>query len=76
MASGSSEDRVLFKKLRYHYAVFDEGHMLKNMTSIRYQSLLKIQVVAGNGGHLTLAFQIRKNSSSLCLYQHCCQAIN
>lgn len=43
MASGSSEDRVLFKKLRYHYAVFDEGHMLKNMTSIRYQSLLKIQ---------------------------------
>lgn len=65
MASGSSEDRVLFKKLRYHYAVFDEGHMLKNMTSIRYQSLLKIQVMASISGHLILAFQIRKNSSSL-----------
>lgn len=44
MASGSSEDRVLFKKLCYHYAIFDEGHMLKNMASIRYQSLMKIQV--------------------------------
>ncbi|ESN92387.1 hypothetical protein HELRODRAFT_103742 [Helobdella robusta] len=42
MASGSVEDRVLFKKFNYRYAVFDEGHMLKNMHSNRYKSLMKI----------------------------------
>ncbi|WAR07391.1 SMRCD-like protein [Mya arenaria] len=42
MASGSVEDRTLFKKFEFHYAIFDEGHLLKNMTSIRYQSLMKI----------------------------------
>ena len=44
MASGSVEDRALFKKYQFHYSVFDEGHMLKNMTSMRYQSLMKIKV--------------------------------
>ena len=44
MASGSNEDRALFKKLKFNYAVFDEGHMLKNMSSMRYQSLMKIRV--------------------------------
>ncbi|GAB1607804.1 SWI/SNF-related matrix-associated actin-dependent regulator of chromatin subfamily A containing DEAD/H box 1-like [Argonauta hians] len=43
MATGSIEDRVLFKKTQFHYAVFDEGHMLKNMASLRYQNLMKIQ---------------------------------
>ena len=44
MASGSTEDRALFKRTQFHYAVFDEGHMLKNMTSLRYQALMKIKV--------------------------------
>ena len=44
MASGSNEDRALFKKLKFNYAIFDEGHMLKNMSSMRYQSLMKIRV--------------------------------
>ncbi|XP_014783505.1 SWI/SNF-related matrix-associated actin-dependent regulator of chromatin subfamily A containing DEAD/H box 1 [Octopus bimaculoides] len=43
MATGCLEDRVLFKKTQFHYAVFDEGHMLKNMASLRYQNLMKIQ---------------------------------
>ncbi|CAI9739166.1 SNF-related matrix-associated actin-dependent regulator of chromatin subfamily A containing DEAD H box 1- [Octopus vulgaris] len=43
MATGCLEDRVLFKKTQFHYAVFDEGHMLKNMSSLRYQNLMKIQ---------------------------------
>ena len=33
----------MFKKLEFQYAVFDEGHMLKNMSSMRYQSLMKIR---------------------------------
>lgn len=37
------EDRRLFKKLRFEYLVFDEAHMLKNMKSSRYQSLVKIK---------------------------------
>ncbi|XP_021366785.1 SWI/SNF-related matrix-associated actin-dependent regulator of chromatin subfamily A containing DEAD/H box 1-like [Mizuhopecten yessoensis] len=43
MATGSVEDRSLFKKFEFHYSIFDEGHMLKNMSSLRYQNLMKIQ---------------------------------
>ena len=34
----------MFKKLDFRYAIFDEGHMLKNMSSQRYQALMKIRV--------------------------------
>lgn len=47
MATGGVEDRILFKKTKFHYAVFDEGHMLKNMSSLRYQNLMKIRVSRG-----------------------------
>ncbi|CAH1799314.1 unnamed protein product [Owenia fusiformis] len=43
-ATSSVEDRLLFKSLKCHYGVLDEGHMLKNMTSLRYQNLMKIRV--------------------------------
>ena len=43
MATGSLDDRLLFKRMKFHYAVFDEGHMLKNMTSARYKGLARIQ---------------------------------
>ena len=43
MATGSLDDRLLFKRVKFHYAVFDEGHMLKNMTSARYKGLTRIQ---------------------------------
>jgi len=43
MATGSLDDRLLFKRMKFHYAVFDEGHMLKNMTSARYKGLTRIQ---------------------------------
>ncbi|ELU04658.1 hypothetical protein CAPTEDRAFT_222942 [Capitella teleta] len=42
VATNSAEDRVLFKKLKFLYAIFDEGHMLKNMQSVRYKGLMKI----------------------------------
>ena len=44
MATGGVEDRSLFKKFQFHYAVFDEGHLLKNMSSLRFQNLMKISV--------------------------------
>lgn len=37
------EDRKLFKRIRFEYLIFDEAHMLKNMKSGRYQSLIKIK---------------------------------
>merc|ERR1712032_1128331 len=37
------EDRVLFKKMEFHYVVFDEAHMLKNMASQRYEQLMEIR---------------------------------
>uniref|UniRef100_A0A671Q122 DNA helicase n=1 Tax=Sinocyclocheilus anshuiensis TaxID=1608454 RepID=A0A671Q122_9TELE len=39
---GNDHDRSLFRKLRLKYAVFDEGHMLKNMNSQRYRHLMAI----------------------------------
>lgn len=43
---GNESDRSLFRKLKLQYAVFDEGHMLKNMNSLRYRHLLAINVSA------------------------------
>ncbi|KAG7476696.1 hypothetical protein MATL_G00085650 [Megalops atlanticus] len=40
LAIGTDSDRSLFRKLKLHYAVFDEGHMLKNMNSLRYRHLM------------------------------------
>ncbi|XP_030623950.1 SWI/SNF-related matrix-associated actin-dependent regulator of chromatin subfamily A containing DEAD/H box 1b [Chanos chanos] len=42
LAVGNGSDRGLFRKLRLEYAVFDEGHMLKNMNSLRYRHLMAI----------------------------------
>lgn len=39
-----NEDRGLFRKLSLEYAVFDEGHMLKNMKTQRYRHLMAINV--------------------------------
>ncbi|XP_071763311.1 SWI/SNF-related matrix-associated actin-dependent regulator of chromatin subfamily A containing DEAD/H box 1A [Centroberyx gerrardi] len=39
---GNDSDRSLFRKLHLKYAVFDEGHMLKNMNSLRYRHLMAI----------------------------------
>ncbi|XP_075241493.1 uncharacterized protein LOC142336493 isoform X2 [Convolutriloba macropyga] len=36
-------DRTLFKKLHIQYMVIDEGHMLRNMSSLRYQQLMRIK---------------------------------
>ncbi|XP_069711721.1 SWI/SNF-related matrix-associated actin-dependent regulator of chromatin subfamily A containing DEAD/H box 1 [Phaenicophaeus curvirostris] len=41
-AISSSEDRGLFRRLKLNYAIFDEGHMLKSMNSVRYQHLMTI----------------------------------
>ncbi|XP_064416239.1 SWI/SNF-related matrix-associated actin-dependent regulator of chromatin subfamily A containing DEAD/H box 1A isoform X2 [Latimeria chalumnae] len=39
-AISNADDRSLFRRLKLHYAIFDEGHMLKNMSAIRYQHLM------------------------------------
>ena len=43
MVISSADDRVLFRKLDFHYVVFDEAHMLKNMSTSRYENLMKVQ---------------------------------
>lgn len=42
LAIGNDSDRSLFRKLPLTYAVFDEGHMLKNMNTLRYRHLMAI----------------------------------
>ncbi|KGL81644.1 SWI/SNF-related matrix-associated actin-dependent regulator of chromatin subfamily A containing DEAD/H box 1, partial [Tinamus guttatus] len=41
-AISSADDRRLFRRLKLSYAIFDEGHMLKNMNAVRYQYLMTI----------------------------------
>lgn len=43
MVISSPDDRVLFRKLSFHYVVFDEAHMLKNMATTRYENLMRVQ---------------------------------
>ncbi|XP_013776880.1 SWI/SNF-related matrix-associated actin-dependent regulator of chromatin subfamily A containing DEAD/H box 1-like [Limulus polyphemus] len=43
MITSCAEDRSMFKKLAFHYVIFDEAHMLKNMRSQRYQHLIRIK---------------------------------
>ena len=43
MVINSVDDRVLFRKLDFHYVIFDEAHMLKNMATSRYENLMRVQ---------------------------------
>jgi SWI/SNF-related matrix-associated actin-dependent regulator 1 of chromatin subfamily A len=38
----SNEDKKMFRVTNFHYVVFDEAHMLKNMCTQRYTTLLRI----------------------------------
>lgn len=40
-AQGDDRDRKFFRKIDWDCSIFDEGHVLKNFQSQRYQSLLK-----------------------------------
>uniref|UniRef100_A0A1A7YM30 DNA helicase n=1 Tax=Iconisemion striatum TaxID=60296 RepID=A0A1A7YM30_9TELE len=42
LATSNDSDRSLFRKLRLQCAIFDEGHMLKNMNTNRYRHLMAI----------------------------------
>ncbi|KAM7452234.1 ATP-dependent helicase smarcad1 [Porites harrisoni] len=43
VANGNDEDRRFLRKLNCNYLVLDEGHMLKNMQSQRYQGLMRMK---------------------------------
>ena len=40
----SQDDRKLFKRITFEYAIFDEAHQLKNMNSKKYNGLIMIKV--------------------------------
>ncbi|KAJ3575099.1 hypothetical protein NP233_g1325 [Leucocoprinus birnbaumii] len=41
LAQGDERDRKFFRKIDWNCCIYDEGHVLKNFQSQRYQSLLK-----------------------------------
>lgn len=43
LAQGDDMDRKFFKKIKWDACVFDEGHVLKNFQSQRYQALMKFR---------------------------------
>lgn len=67
LAIGNDSDRSLFRKLRLKYALFDEGHMLKNMNSLRYRHLMAINVSALTFRLLTLLWGIPDSNENLSL---------
>lgn len=42
MIASSPEERKMFRVSKLHYVIFDEAHMLKNMTTQRYHQLAQI----------------------------------
>ena len=42
LISSTPEERRLFRVMPIHHVVFDEAHMLKNMGTIRYENLVRI----------------------------------
>ncbi|CAH8592041.1 unnamed protein product [Schistosoma turkestanicum] len=44
VGTSAIEDRALMKRVNFHYGIFDEAHMLKNMTSQRYRNLMNFKV--------------------------------
>ena len=42
MVNSCPEERKMFRTVKLHYAIFDEAHMLKNMYTLRYENLIKI----------------------------------
>lgn len=45
MVSSGPEEKKMFRVTSMHYVVFDEAHMLKNMNTQRYESLIRIKVI-------------------------------
>ncbi|KIL00695.1 hypothetical protein PAXRUDRAFT_821378 [Paxillus rubicundulus Ve08.2h10] len=43
LAQGDEKDRKFFRRIEWECIVFDEGHVLKNFQSQRYQALLKFE---------------------------------
>ena len=46
MGISTHEDRHFLQYTRFHTLILDEGHMVKNMKSQRYQYLMKVSSVA------------------------------
>lgn len=44
MVSTTPEERKMFRVTPMHYVIFDEAHMLKNMNTQRYETLVRIKV--------------------------------
>jgi len=44
IVGSSPEERKMFRILRMQYVVLDEAHMLKNMATVRYDNLARINV--------------------------------
>ncbi|GMT20605.1 hypothetical protein PFISCL1PPCAC_11902, partial [Pristionchus fissidentatus] len=45
MIGSKSDDKKFFKHFSINYVIFDEGHMLKNCSTDRYKSLMKIKTM-------------------------------
>ena len=58
---GRAEDRQFLRKLKLKTLVLDEGHMLKNMSTLKYNHLMKIQVRSPHVFHIFYIFSLIVN---------------
>jgi hypothetical protein len=47
MVGSCYEEKKMFRVVPFHYVIFDEAHMLKNMNTQRYENLITINVSTG-----------------------------
>ncbi|RXG50736.1 SWI/SNF-related matrix-associated actin-dependent regulator [Armadillidium vulgare] len=66
MVTSSPEDKALFKRLSLHTIIYDEAHMLKNMTSQRYENLMKIRILEHIRGVIFISNSISSNVFLAC----------
>jgi len=68
LITSSPEEKKMFKVLKFHYVIFDEAHMLKNMKTARYEHLSQINVsmnnLLGPNGHVYFTINNNKNSNN------------
>lgn len=60
LISSTPEERRLFRVMPLYYVVFDEAHMLKNMGTIRYENLVRINVCISYYIHVCFSKEINK----------------
>lgn len=61
MIGSKGDDRRFFRRFKFNYVVYDEGHLLKNCSTDRYRNLMKLSVSARYQSFIRVLERYRKS---------------